>query len=120
MGGNRGREPDALSCPHWHAFAVAVGFVVLREALSEAGERFYSTLGFAAIMLAGPVYLIWNSFMFGAFSAKEHTGQVPPAIVSLNEMMDLILFLGGGLTYVATALPLGELNGSGAGQVVYS
>ena len=81
------------------AFAVAVGFVVLREALSEAGERFYSTLGFAAIMLAGPLYLIWNSFMFGAFSAKEHTGQVPPAIVSLNE----ILFLGGGLTYVATA-----------------
>ena len=36
------------------ASAVAGGFVVLREALSEAGERFYSTLGFAGIVLAGP------------------------------------------------------------------
>lgn len=34
--------------------AVAIGFVVLKDAPSEAGERFYSTLAFAAIILAGP------------------------------------------------------------------
>ncbi len=46
------------------ASAVAGGFVVLKEVLGEAGERFYSTLGFAAIILAGPLYLIWDAFVF--------------------------------------------------------
>lgn len=36
------------------AIAVAGGVVVLTEALAEAGERFYSTLGFAAILLPVP------------------------------------------------------------------
>src|SRR5437870_12175922 len=45
------------------AMAAAAGFVVLKEALSEAGERFDSTLGFAAVILAGPIYLIWDAFV---------------------------------------------------------
>ena len=69
------------------ATAIAGGFVVLREALSEAGERFYSTLGFAAIMLSGPLYLIWNTFEFASILRKEHAGQVPAAIVSLGDMV---------------------------------
>src|SRR5713101_3043549 len=85
------------------ATAIAGGFVVLREALSEAGERFYATLGFAAIMLSGPLYLIWNTFAFGAFFGKEHAGEVPAAIVSLRDVMDLLLFVAGFLTYLATA-----------------
>jgi hypothetical protein len=85
------------------ATAIAGGFVVLREALSEAGERFYATLGFAAIMLSGPLYLIWNTFAFAAYFGKEHTGQVPAAIVSLGDMEDLLLFVAGFLTYLATA-----------------
>ena len=85
------------------ATAIAAGFVVLREALSEAGERFYATLGFAAIMLSGPLYLIWNAFEFGVFFGKEHTGEVPAAILALGDTMDLLLFLAGFLTYLATA-----------------
>jgi hypothetical protein len=85
------------------ATAVAGGFVVLREALSEAGERFYATVGFAAIMLSGPLYLIWNIFAFAAFLGKEHTGEMPPVIVSLGDMLDLLLFVAGFLTYLATA-----------------
>jgi hypothetical protein len=85
------------------ASAMAGGFVVLREALSEAGERFYSTLGFAAIILAGPLYLIWDAFAVGAFFGKEHAGQVPPTIASLNVVRDLLLSLAGALTYFATA-----------------
>jgi len=100
------------------ATAVAGGFVVLREALSEAGERFYSTLGFAAIMLSGPLYLIWNTFAFGVFFAKEHTGQVPPAIISLGDTLDVLLFVAGFLTYLATlafAASLGRLQWLGRG-----
>jgi hypothetical protein len=84
------------------ATAIAGGFVALREALSEAGERFYATLGFAAIMLSGPLYLIWNSFEFAAYFGKEHTAEVPAAIVSLGDMGDLLLFVAGFLTYLAT------------------
>lgn len=85
------------------ATAIAAGFVTLSEALSGVGERFYSTLGLAAIILAGPLYLIWNSFAFAANFLKEHSGQVPSAISSLSVMLDLILTLGGALTYLATA-----------------
>ena len=84
------------------ATAIAGGFVVLREALSEAGERFYATLGFAAIMLSGPLYLIWNIFAFAAFFGKEHAGEMPAAIVSLRDMLDLLLFVAAFLTYLAT------------------
>jgi hypothetical protein len=84
------------------ATAIAGGFVVLREALSQEGERFYGTLGFAAIMLSGPLYLIWNTFAFGVFFAKEHSGEVPQALRSLDDIFDLLLFLAGFLTYLAT------------------
>ena len=83
--------------------AVAVGFVVLKDALSEAGERFYSTLGFAAIILAGPLYLIFNTFEFGVSVAMEHTGQRPPTMVSLSVVVDALLSLGAALAYLATA-----------------
>src|SRR5438128_11937199 len=84
------------------ATAIAGGFVVLREALTQAGERFYATLGFAAIMLSGPLYLIWNTFAFGVFFAKEHAGEVPQALHSMDDIFDLLLFLAGSLTYLAT------------------
>jgi len=105
------------------ASAIAGGFVVLREGLSQAGERFYATLGFAAIMLSGPLYLIWNIFAFAAFFGKEHAGEMPAAIVSLRDMLDLLLFVAGFLTYLATAAFAAssvESNGLGAGLLAHS
>src|SRR5437764_11964529 len=58
------------------ATAIAAGFVVLREALSEAGECLYATLGFAAIILSGPLYLIFHTFGFGPSFGNEHAGAV--------------------------------------------
>ena len=100
------------------ATAIAGGFVVLREALGQAGERFYATLGFAAIMLSGPLYLIWNTFAFGVFFAKEHAGEVPQALRSLGDIFDLVLFVSGFLTYLATvafAASLGRVQWLGRG-----
>jgi hypothetical protein len=85
------------------ALAAAGGFAVLKEALGEAVERCYSTLGFAAVMVACPLYLVWDAFVFGVYFAREHGGETPPAIVSLNPFQDLLLSLAGALTYVATA-----------------
>jgi hypothetical protein len=85
------------------SIAVAGGFVVLKDALSEAGERCYSTLGFAATMLAGAAYLIWMSFVLGAHVSEVRDGHVPPAIVSLNDVFDILLDVACLLTYLATA-----------------
>jgi hypothetical protein len=79
------------------------GFVALREALSESNERFYSTLGYTAIMLSGPAYLIWHPFAFGAYYGKEHGGVMPPAIVSLGPFANTLVSLAAGITYSATA-----------------
>jgi hypothetical protein len=87
------------------AMAVAGGLIVLREALSEAGERFYSTLGFAAIIIATPLYLIWATFMLAAYRAIElvTSGDVPPWIRWMSDPSDILLFFGGVLAYLATA-----------------
>ena len=79
------------------------GFVVVKDALNDAGERLYSTLGLAATMLAGPAYLIWSIYAIGFSVAKVRDGQVPAAFVALGDTLDVLLFVGGLLTYLATA-----------------
>ncbi len=85
------------------SIAVSGGLIVLKEALSEAGERQYSTLGFAAAMLAGPAYLIWMSLLLGAYIVKVRDGQAPPAIGSVVDAFDVLLDAACILTYLATA-----------------
>jgi hypothetical protein len=86
------------------AISTAGGFVMLREALSEAGERFYSTLGFAAVILAGPLFVTWNTFVFGAYSIVEQTGEIAPAMVPFTAFRDLLLSMSCALTYFAAAM----------------
>src|SRR5258708_37460318 len=85
--------------------AVSGGLVVLREALSEAGERFYSVLGFAATLIATPLYFIGAAILLYEFSTKAAAGSppLPTGLVMLSAMSDILLFFGGMLTYVATA-----------------
>lgn len=85
------------------AIAEVIGFVMITDALSGAGERLSATLVLAAIILAGPLYLVWDVFMFGVFAAKEHTGEVPLAFAALDGVLDVLLDLAEVLTYLATA-----------------
>ena len=85
------------------AIAIVVGLVVLSQALGEAGEQFRPSVGFATIMLAGPLYLLFDAFAFGVSTARLHGGEVPSAFRDLNTAIEMILFLAGALTYVATA-----------------
>jgi hypothetical protein len=84
------------------SIAITGGFVVLREALQEAGERLYSTLGSAANLLAGTAYLIWLCFMLGAFVVRVNAGQTPAAVSAMNDVNDVLLFVASALTYIAT------------------
>jgi hypothetical protein len=81
---------------------VTAGFVVLKETLNEAGERFYSTLGLATNILAGAAYLIWMTFLLGAYFAKVHNEQVA-SINELSVVLDILLDTACVLTYLTTA-----------------
>jgi len=85
------------------AIAIVVGFLVLREALSEADKKFRPSVGFATILLAGPLYLIFDAFGFGVSTARLNGGEMPSIFHDLNPVIDMILFLAGALTYIATA-----------------
>ena len=61
------------------------------------------SVGFATILLAGPLYLIFDAFGFGIATVKLHGGETPPAFHDLNAAIDTILFLAGVLTYIAIA-----------------
>ena len=52
------------------SIAVTGGFVVLEQALHEAGERFYVSLGAVSNILAGAAYLVWASFHLGGFVSR--------------------------------------------------
>lgn len=87
------------------SIAVGGGLIVLREALSEEGERLFSTLGFAAIAMASPIYLIWVSLALYYSSWKLHAGSqhISPEMLSLAIWSEILLFIGGLLTYLSTA-----------------
>ncbi len=87
------------------SMVVAGGLIVLKEALSEAGERFYSPLGFAAILLASALYLIWATILLYEWSARARVGSgpLPLGLNTMSDMSDYLLFFGGVLTYVASA-----------------
>ena|SRR5882762_7109255 len=85
------------------SIAVTGGFVVLRDALRDAGERVYSSLGFAANMLAGAAYLVWMSFTLGMVVVRVQAGQIPPAVRAVYDVYDILLFFACILTYLTTA-----------------
>ena len=100
------------------SIAIVVGFVVLREALGEVDQKFRSSVGFAAILLAGPLYLIFDAFGFGVGTARLHGGEIPQSFRDLNPVIDMILFLAGALTYIgaaAFAVSLGQAKWIGRG-----
>jgi hypothetical protein len=84
------------------SIAITAGFFMLREALHEAGERLYSTLGSAANLLAGTSYLIWTSFVLGIFVVRVNAGQTAPAVAAVSDVYDILLSIACVLTYLTT------------------
>jgi hypothetical protein len=100
------------------AIAIVVGFVVLRDALENADEQSRPSVGFGMIMLAGPLYLLFDALAFGYSTARLQVDEVPSTFRDLTAAVDMILFLAGGLTYIATAafaVALGQARWLGRG-----
>jgi len=103
--------------------SIAGGMVVLRQALSDAGERFYSALGFAAIMMGGPLYAVFAAIQLteSRSVALGTTLQSAPWIGWMDELSIFVLFAGVVLTYLAiaafsTALARANLLGARASR----
>jgi hypothetical protein len=81
---------------------VATGFIALKEVLHDAGERFYSTVGFAAAITAGAAYLVCisNSLAVTVARLSENDG---PFIAWLAQFDSTLEFVACVSTYVATA-----------------
>lgn len=85
--------------------AIAVGFIVLRSALREAGEGFYSTLGFAGIVLAAPLCGAFAAIQLTFYRSMDRAVGVPrPSdLATLDDLSIVLLLFGVTLTYLATA-----------------
>jgi len=85
------------------ALAVSIGFVVLKEALNDTGERIYSTLGVATNIFAGAAFMIWLTIHVAFYATMVREGQVSAEIISLINMSDVLLFVACVLTCLTTA-----------------
>jgi hypothetical protein len=87
------------------AIAVASAFMILRDALHDVGERFYSALGFAATVLAAPPYVVFTLTQQLQHRAAERAGSAQLATEGqFVDALSLGLLLSGAiLIYLATA-----------------
>jgi hypothetical protein len=84
------------------AIAIAGGFVVLRDVLGRAGEAFFASLGFAAIIFAGPMDSLFAAIEY-VFCAAAKGGTGLGSHDLLNPLSGALLFFATALTYLATA-----------------
>lgn len=85
------------------SIGVTAGFFLLKEVLTESGERFFSTLAIAASSLSGAGYVVWTSFQLGDFALRLASRAADPAVAAMNNVFDGLLFSASALAYLATA-----------------
>jgi hypothetical protein len=84
------------------AVVVSGAFVVLNEELEAAGERFHSTIGFAASVSAGAAYLVCISMSL-ASTIAQLSGRDAVVAGGSDELYSALEFVACITTYVATA-----------------
>jgi hypothetical protein len=102
-----------------NAVIVASAFIALKEVLYDRGERFYSTVGFAASIPAGAAYLVCIS-MSVAGSIVGLSAEDGSFARWLSELYSALEFVACVLTYIATAAfaaSLGQARWLGRGAV---
>lgn len=95
-----------------NALLVGAGFMVLRDALQDAGERFLSRALFAAAVPASGLYLacIAITLAQATMAAQGDHTPVPPL---LSHMYDTLEFFACVLTYLSTALAAAAMHRAG-------
>ena len=85
--------------------SIGIGFVLVQDGLGEAGERTFSKLSLAMILIATPLYLVWAALLLESHRAAlaEMPWARGPSIQWLMAMSDILLFFAGIATYLAGA-----------------
>jgi hypothetical protein len=87
----------------WSSILVTSAFVVLKDALYDGGERFYSTIAFAAALAAGATYLTCLNMSLAAVGMALSGDKTPlPAI--FGHLYSALEFIACVMTYVTTAV----------------
>jgi hypothetical protein len=88
---------------------IAAGFTLLKEQQKEAGEKLYASLGFTAIMIAVPLFVLnmayWQTYLVEAyriFTASALTKR-PDWFIPLRSLFGALSAVEVALTYLATA-----------------
>ena len=101
------------------ATLIGFGLGLLREKLKTTGENFYSQLGFTAIMMAIPLFVIvttfWHSFALESYriqmaSASE---KIPEWYLPIRKQVWVISMVEVVLIYLATAAFAASLKSAG-------
>jgi hypothetical protein len=87
----------------WDSILVTSAFIVLKEALNQADERFYSTAGFATALPAGTAYLVCLNISLAHVATALSGDKTPPPAILAN-LYSAVEFVACLLTYVTTAL----------------
>ena len=86
-----------------NSILVTSAFVVLKDALYEAGERFYSTIGFATNLSAGAAYLVCLNISLAHVAMVLHGDKTPPPALVMY-FYSAVEFVACVMTYVTTAV----------------
>jgi hypothetical protein len=98
---------------------VAFGFAILREKLKRAGENFYSVLGFVAIQIAIPIFMInitfWGFYLGELYRSMTESGikKTPDWVLPMAIQFHFVNMLAAALAYVATAAFAASLKKAG-------
>lgn len=98
---------------------IAFSLTVLREKLKAVGENFYSQLGFAAIMIAIPLFLLvtsfWDCFALETYKLQiaSASDKLPEWYMPVKKQIDVITMVEVVLTYFATAAFAAALKAAG-------
>jgi hypothetical protein len=96
-----------------------LGFGLLRECIKDAGEKIYSQLGFTAMLIAAPLFILnmvfWGSYLGEAFTlfAKLAPGQRPDWYLPVRAEFGLVSTVEVALTYAATVAFATSLQAAG-------
>ena len=86
-----------------NAIVIASAFVLLKEELDQSGERFYSTIGFAANITAGSAYFVCITMSLAGSALVMRGAPTSPSADFSNELYSGLEFVACVMTYVTTA-----------------
>jgi hypothetical protein len=98
---------------------IAFGFSVLTEKLKNNGEGFYSNLGYIAIVIAIPLFILnmifWGFFLTESFKILVASGseKMPEWFSPVRKQFGILSVVEVALTYLATAAFAGSLKSTG-------